>query len=257
MPIDLLVHIYRRQLYTQRPAAALLQAVTAYCWYTHRQQERTWAALDGQPSLVILLSDTTVTFSGACHFVVRDAFFCNGALQQTYIHLQPGTRLLIIRFTADGLSRLQARNGTKLLTAAKEVWEALPVAALRQLRNKREQARLLDHFLEEQLQKDVMGNYLLQAAVQQVYAAKGNISVAALCSINRVNYKWLERNFRQQLGITPKLYIDNIRFLHAYLDMALEQQSLTGIALNNGYYDQNHFIKACKRYTGCIPSTIR
>ncbi|WP_326995421.1 hypothetical protein [Chitinophaga sp. 212800010-3] len=40
----------------------------------------------------------------------------------------------------------------------------------------------------------------------------------------------------------------------------VEQQaedSLAGIAVTNGYYDQNHFIKAYKGYTGALPSSVK
>jgi AraC-like DNA-binding protein len=31
---------------------------------------------------------------------------------------------------------------------------------------------------------------------------------------------------------------------------------LIRVALDNGYYDQNHFIRDCRKYTGRVPSKI-
>ncbi len=33
-------------------------------------------------------------------------------------------------------------------------------------------------------------------------------------------------------------------------------RDLIAVALDNGYYDQNHFIRDCRKYTGRVPSKI-
>ena len=263
MPVDILAHIIGRHpsaaVKTLRPANALLHAVECYCWYTHLHNKSIWAALDGQPALVFLLNTSAIRFTGQHEQEITNGFFCNGVLENTYLEeLGAGARLLVVKFTADGRAYLKP-----LLPVAVTPLTPLPaffgklLTALRQTSCEPQQAALLDTFLARKLPFDITGNYILQTAVALIRQHRGNIAVSDLCTRLKVNYKWLERNFRISTGVTPKNYINNIRFLHAWLDVQASAQPLTGIALDNGYYDQNHFIKAYRRYTGGKPSAGR
>lgn len=71
-----------------------------------------------------------------------------------------------------------------------------------------------------------------------------------------LNYKWLERNFKKHLGISPQSYLLIRRFLKAYMDLdAVASKDLLQIAISNGYYDDNHFIKDFRRFSGVPPKT--
>jgi AraC-like DNA-binding protein len=60
--------------------------------------------------------------------------------------------------------------------------------------------------------------------------------------------------FVKQVGVSPKQLGKLIR-LQSALKMMLnkEDESLTSIAYNNEYYDQAHFIKDFKEFTGVSP----
>jgi len=221
--------------------------------------------LDGQPALVFLLNAGSIQFTGQYEKTVRDGFFCNGILENTYLEkMPPGTCLLVVKFTADGWNRLRPLlSGTvaPIVPLAEVVSGSsallLLLQGLRGTRSPLQQQHLLNVFLEQQLPDDIMGNYLLQSAAQMIRHHKGKITVSAICAALKVNYKWLERNFRIATGVTPKSFISNIRFLHAWMDVQQAAQPLTGIALDNGYYDQNHFIKVYRKYTGMLPSATK
>ncbi|MCL3851853.1 MULTISPECIES: helix-turn-helix transcriptional regulator [Parabacteroides] len=82
---------------------------------------------------------------------------------------------------------------------------------------------------------------------------RGAVSIERLNRELGVNYKWLERNFSEKLGITPKTYISLQRFINAYVSLLEKKEDLTDIAVNNGYSDTNHFIKDFRKYTGQTP----
>lgn len=99
--------------------------------------------------------------------------------------------------------------------------------------------------------------HLLEFTLDYIDKQKGNVSVQdVLKAIGpRLNYKWLHRNFLDALGLSPKKYISLQRFIYAYNDISQNaNHSLMEAALNNGYYDHNHFLKDFKRYTGKPPS---
>ncbi|MDD6211169.1 MAG: helix-turn-helix domain-containing protein [Bacteroidales bacterium] len=73
-----------------------------------------------------------------------------------------------------------------------------------------------------------------------------------------LSYKWLDRNFARHIGIRPKEYASLQRFIHAYFAFMEDKDSdLMDIAINSGYYDQNHFTKEFKKYTGLSPLIYR
>lgn len=263
MPVDILAHLLCDQpspaVKVLPPSPALERVVECYCWYTQQYSRKVWAALDGQPALVFLLNRGKVQFSGRNKMNFSNGFFCSGILENTYLEqVAAGTRLLVVKFTADGWAWLKP-----LLPQTMAPLAPLPAAWLlllqdiREARFRRQQNMLLNQFLEQRVPGNIMGNYLLHAAAMMIRRCGGRTTVAEICDALHVNYKWLERNFRMATGVTPKHYVSNIRFLHAWTDVHKAEQPLTGIALDNGYYDQNHFIKTYKKYTGKIPSAIK
>jgi AraC-like DNA-binding protein len=265
MPVDLLAHIIMERLPIARPQSRLADIVEGYYHATWEGwEEDVWASLDGAPVLIFLLNAPyRITFRGEHNQVFKQAFFCCFGLQETYItHLPKGSGLLVVRFTAGGLYHLLQQPLTKgiqhALYGIGDIWgeegENLAVAICKTSGN--EQVALLEAFLLNKLTAYTAVNYMLQSAVQLVRDRRGQIPVSDICIKLRVNYKWLERNFRQYLGITPKAYIGSIRFLYTYFDLMQENTELIRISQDNGYYDQNHFIRDCRKYTGRVPSKI-
>jgi AraC-like DNA-binding protein len=264
MPVDILAHIFREKLCTIAPARALHETVAGYYWCTSGQNGRpVWATLHGHPALLFLLdAPYSIQFTGRHTLCLQHAFFCCYGLQHTYIQAWPkGMRMLVVQFTCNGLFRLLQQPLPAVAAAPLLPVTAVWGAAGQQLAEsiceagtQAAQAALLDEFLLAQLPACPPPGYLVQAAVQYIRSREGQVNVAAVCDHLGVNYKWLERNFRNQLGITPKTYIDTTRFLHAYFSMEQPRQNLTSVALQHGYYDQAHFIKAFKKHTGKVPS---
>ena len=65
----------------------------------------------------------------------------------------------------------------------------------------------------------------------------------------------LERQFNQQIGISPKEFINLTRFNKAFEKLQRGgKQTLSNIAWEFGYYDNAHFTNDFKRYTGKAPT---
>jgi len=106
-----------------------------------------------------------------------------------------------------------------------------------------------------------MGSYSypkILSDIQRRMDGENNLSVKDILNSyeTRLNYKWLERNFKKHVGLSPQNYLLIRRFLKAYLDLeALQTKDLLQVALDNGYYDDNHFIKDFRRFCGTAPKT--
>src|ERR1700754_4715083 len=64
----------------------------------------------------------------------------------------------------------------------------------------------------------------------------------------------LQRLFREYVGVKPKWVIQRIRLHEAAERMAGGESDWPGMALDLGYFDQAHFIKAFKAVTGRSPA---
>lgn len=70
-----------------------------------------------------------------------------------------------------------------------------------------------------------------------------------------INERRLERTFNKYVGISPKPFIRINRFNSALNRLIGESTSdLTSLAYESFYYDQSHFIKEFKAFTGSSPS---
>nr|ELA7361934.1 helix-turn-helix transcriptional regulator [Elizabethkingia anophelis] len=64
----------------------------------------------------------------------------------------------------------------------------------------------------------------------------------------------LERYFKQHIGISPNLYTRINRFQLALENIRQTQfDKLTDIAYQCNYYDQSHFIREFKEFSGTSP----
>lgn len=69
-----------------------------------------------------------------------------------------------------------------------------------------------------------------------------------------ISSRYLQKIFQHYTGLTPKLYAKIHRFQNSLLLIGKGNQSLTAIAYECGYFDQSHFIREFKSFTGIVPS---
>lgn len=78
------------------------------------------------------------------------------------------------------------------------------------------------------------------------------------CRANGISTRKLERIFRKYIGISPKRFMNIIRFEESARDVMYDNESsLTNISYKHGYYDQPHFAKVFKGYTDYTPRDFK
>lgn len=101
-------------------------------------------------------------------------------------------------------------------------------------------------------------NLLIQKGIELVKGYKGQINAKCLSESLYTSPKTLERKFAKYLGKTTKQLISLIRFQEVLRDFSCgDERSLTEFAVNNGYFDQSHFIHDFKSHTGYTPKEFR
>lgn len=82
-----------------------------------------------------------------------------------------------------------------------------------------------------------------------------DLSINDFCKQYGINQRKLERMFNKYIGISPKLFYRINRFGKIVNSLKkANNDSLTSLAYNNNYYDQTHFIKDFKLFTGITPT---
>lgn len=99
---------------------------------------------------------------------------------------------------------------------------------------------------------------LVDYAINYLYQNKSTPDLNKLASSLKVTQRYLQKVFVTRVGFSQKHFARIMRFQQS-LQMLTQQQSpnLTTLAYANDYYDQSHFIREFKSFTGVAPSAFR
>ena len=98
----------------------------------------------------------------------------------------------------------------------------------------------------------------LSWAVGHIIESHGCTALPQIARMLGVTPRYLEKLFLAHVGISPKLFAqinqlqNGVRLLNEN-----KTRSLTEICYRSGYYDQSHFIRAVKRFSGLKPSQLK
>ncbi len=112
----------------------------------------------------------------------------------------------------------------------------------------------IETFLRKQLAESKTIDKIVMSTVETILSANGQLSVDELSRQNNTSRRQLARKFSSNIGLSPKQLSKTIR-LQATLKLLLTKKvtKLTDLAYENEYYDQAHFIKEFKAFTGLTP----
>lgn len=118
----------------------------------------------------------------------------------------------------------------------------------------REKILLIQKFLISQLslkEEDLIFEY----CVETINATKGKITIKELEKKTGYSSRWLNIKFIEKLGVSPKNLSSVIRFKQYYQALVnANEKSFLKNDFYELYYDQSHFIKDFKRFTGLPPT---
>lgn len=114
--------------------------------------------------------------------------------------------------------------------------------------------KLLTQFLFKLL-RESNDDLIFEYCVSKIIHVRGNISVEQLASETGYSCRWLNMKFNERLGLTQKSLCSIFRFHQFYSSMITHNEKiLKSGAFFDFYYDQSHFIKDFKRFTGITPT---
>jgi AraC-like DNA-binding protein len=115
--------------------------------------------------------------------------------------------------------------------------------------------RIIEQFLLSRI-RDIKADKLITEAVTLIYQSKGAIRIKELNEQLFISQSAFEKRFRKVVGTTPKKFASIIRF-NAALDSLNKARSLTELCYENNFFDQSHFIRDFKQFTGDTPENFK
>lgn len=269
MPINFLKKIIQQEKIAsddgywmkKSPSKACVDYIESfYSFYDINSKTEHWIFNDGFPAIILFPEKNNkvcINIDGKEN-IIKSGWVDAGVIKKVYVqYLEDLDYILIVRFKPEYFYKLFKLNPS--------FFKYRNIASLADINIELELSDEI--FATDSIEKriDIIESYvknlipvntktgLLNSAIELINQTKGQISVANVIREVGVNYKWLERNFSKHLGLTPKEYIQLQRFLSAYINMHNEPDDLLSVAITNGYYDYNHFLKEFKNFTGKTP----
>ena len=120
-----------------------------------------------------------------------------------------------------------------------------------------EKIALLNTYFTSLLHQTPFVETPVDRALNLLMQQHGMVTVAALVQMAGVGERQLENLFKKWVGVSPKLFARIIRFSYIFQLVQDNQQSWCGLAYEAAFYDQSHFIRNFKNFTGENPSDYK
>lgn len=118
-----------------------------------------------------------------------------------------------------------------------------------------EAAGIAEQFLLKKASAACNRHDIVDEAIGIVHKCKGIINIKSLLDVLPVTERQLERKFNEQVGTSPKKFIDTVKFQN-YLKQLQKLHSVKDVGILSyscGYYDQAHLNNFFRKHTGVTP----
>lgn len=119
---------------------------------------------------------------------------------------------------------------------------------------------VLEEFLIRRLMMNRKSDHhmkLMECLCDQVYNGDSPFNLQNLAARYGFSERYIQKLFSSWVGITPQKFFAVRRFNKSLGLIRSSTESLTSIAFECGYYDQAHFIREFKSYTGLTPTEVK
>ncbi|MBI1769019.1 MAG: helix-turn-helix transcriptional regulator [Bacteroidetes bacterium] len=123
---------------------------------------------------------------------------------------------------------------------------------LAEAQNNTQRVNIIDQFLLTKLYS-LKSDKLISTAIQKVNLTNGNIKMKELAQSLYISTDAFEKRFRKIVGTSPKQFSSIVR-LQSIISRGQKNQPLTNLALEAGFFDQSHFNKDFKLFSGQTPT---
>lgn len=216
---------------------------------------------DGTMKLIFHYDDTYKHHAPTGEIITLPKCFLIGQLTKPYVVEPTGsTGTFVARFHPNGFAPLaniplkELENKAVSLEqlfgrAGKEIGERMLTA-----HSTTERIAHIESFLRERLANKSINDPIVSSTVDTIVQTQGQLLVYDHLTRFNVNHRQLNRKFGAIIGLSPKQLSRTVRIQGALKTMLTKDfHKLTDLAYDYEYFDQSHFIKEFKAFTGITP----
>jgi AraC-like DNA-binding protein len=217
---------------------------------------------DGCIEMCFILGEDVKRFTSATEFIIQPRAMVFGQITKPYFVQPTGVvNTFAVRFYPYGFANFISRPIQELADKETPLTTLFDESSARNLQRKiidatstQKRIEEVEHFLLGKLADQSIIENIVKSTIDILLQTKGSISINSILKDDRTKRRNLERQFSKQVGVSPK-QLGKIMRLQAALKMMLNKKcvNLTKVAYENEYYDQAHFIKDFKEFTGISP----
>lgn len=124
-------------------------------------------------------------------------------------------------------------------------------------KNEQTQLTLLTGFLASKLRQPPKRDRLIEESLRVIKDNVGRVTVKQLLEHLNISERQFEKRFSQAVGVSPQFYIRVKRFTEAIRLMQTgHYERLIDVAHALNYYDQSHFTRDIKAFSGITPKSL-
>lgn len=217
---------------------------------------------DGCIDMIFILGDDVRRYTSENKFIIQPREMILGQITEPFFIEPTGyVNSFAVRFYPYGFANFVSMPIKKLANKDTPLKLLFGEKASQELGQKikkaidtKERIKIVETFLLKKLKDKAIIDNIVKTTIDAMLLTKGSAPISSILKNDLSKRRQLERKFVEKVGISPKKLGKVIR-LQAALKMLLNKKSenLTAIAYDNEYYDQAHFTKDFKEFTGTTP----
>lgn len=240
---------------------------TVKCYWTlevpaDNNSERQRIIPDGCIEMAFILGDDIKRYTSENTYVLQPrAMVIGQTIEPFYIQPTGYVDTFAVRFYPYGFSNFVTTPIRNLVNKETPIDQLFGEAIANDLHQKiveatntHQRIKIVEQFLLTKLNEQSTIDSIVKTTIDALLLSNGSSPINATLKGGLSKRRQLERKFLKQVGISPKQLGKVIR-LQTALKMLLNEntETLTKIAYESEYYDQAHFIKDFKEFTGTNP----
>jgi hypothetical protein len=217
---------------------------------------------DGCLEMIFILGDDIKRYTSEDEFIIQPrAMILGQTIDPFFVEPTGVVNSFAVRFYPYGFASFVTVAINNLANKETPIDLLFEKSAAKELQQKiinatgtEERIEIIEDFLLRMLKTKATIDSIVKSTIDTIFQTGGSTPINIILKDDLSKRRQLERKFLKQVGLSPKQLGKVIR-LQTALKMVLNQQSesLTQIAYESEYYDQAHFIKDFKEFTGTNP----
>jgi len=174
-----------------------------------------------------------------------------------------GSAIVGVGLSACGARPWLGADASVIANATLPLAEVLGDAVLRlrdrllDLRSPSDRLDCVERWLSARLDPRRAPCALTLATLRRLHATNGLLSIQQLCGDAGISRKHLAATFAREVGLSPKQLAGVLRFQHLLARLRESPRpAWSALATEAGYFDQAHFSRDFRRYTGFSPTAF-